>query len=145
MKTSLNIHTKTSSQDFTDLEDLLQTYIVSQLHVLVQIFQFTLYKCFQFTLRQYLVGNGISRSASFENVYTRTKTSLKGKRVERVRRQESDAQSSVNQSVDADDEYYRRGSDTQDDVFVVELEKGDSGIGVGLIDGLVSIVGGIYV
>ena len=32
---------------------------------------------------------------------------------------------------------YRNGNDSQDDVFVVELEKGDSGIGVGLIDGLV--------
>ena len=31
----------------------------------------------------------------------------------------------------------RENDDRQDDVFIVELEKGDDGIGLGLIDGLV--------
>ena len=34
----------------------------------------------------------------------------------------------------------RENDDRQDDVFIVELEKGDDGIGLGLIDGLVSDV-----
>lgn len=32
----------------------------------------------------------------------------------------------------------RSGDDRQDDVFIVELERGSSGLGLGLIDGLVS-------
>ena len=54
--------------------------------------------------------------------------------------QKAEAEVSRNQSeADLDEDGFRRGSDVQDDVFVVELEKGDSGIGVGLIDGLVRI------
>lgn len=34
----------------------------------------------------------------------------------------------------------RETDDRQDDVFIVELEKGDDGIGLGLIDGLVRVV-----
>ena len=33
----------------------------------------------------------------------------------------------------------RSGDDGQDDVFIVELERGNSGLGLGLIDGLVSL------
>ena len=34
----------------------------------------------------------------------------------------------------------RGGDDGQDDVFIVELERGNSGLGLGLIDGLVSTI-----
>ena len=76
--------------------------------------------------------NGISKSASCDNITNKNRTSSKG-------RKSNDAGQTPEAEVSSnpDEEGFRRGSDAQDDVFVVELEKGDSGIGVGLIDGLV--------
>ena len=81
--------------------------------------------------------NGISKSASWDNIANRDRTSGKGRR-SRDAGQNPEAEVLSNPSEkDSEEEGFRRGSDTQDDVFVVELEKGDTGIGVGLIDGLV--------
>ena len=81
--------------------------------------------------------NGISKSASCDNIPNQNRGSRKSRK-SRDAGKVPDVQVSSNTSdKDPDEDGFRRGSDTQDDVFVVELEKGDSGIGVGLIDGLV--------
>ena len=81
--------------------------------------------------------NGISKSASWGDIAHPSRTSGKARR-SRDAGQKPEPEVQTSQSETAlDEEYYRRGSDAQDDVFVVELNKGDTGIGVGLIDGLV--------
>ena len=82
--------------------------------------------------------NGISKSASCDNIATRRGSSGKGRKSRDAGQKPEAEVLSKESDKELEDESYRRGSDTQDDVFVVELEKGDSGIGVGLIDGLVS-------
>ncbi|XP_028413193.1 ras-associating and dilute domain-containing protein-like [Dendronephthya gigantea] len=91
--------------------------------------------------------NGISKSASWGDIAHPSRTSKKARR-SRDAGQKPEFEVQSNQSEGAlDEEYYRRGSDAQDDVFVVELNKGDTGIGVGLIDGLYTPLksNGIYV
>ena len=82
--------------------------------------------------------NGISKSASCDNITDQNRGSKKGRK-SRDAGKNPDAEIPSNASDDDPNEGFRRDSDAQDDVFVVELEKGDSGIGVGLIDGLVRI------
>ena len=88
------------------------------------------------------LANGLSKSASLNNLSSRTHSSIKPKRSNSGRKTvEQEETLPTDKNGNSDDvlakDGYRNGNDSQDDVFVVELEKGDSGIGVGLIDGLV--------
>lgn len=85
------------------------------------------------------------KSASLGNLSNKNQTLEKGRKShdsrvrQRVEPEDTTHRNATRNQDDSEleEEGYRKGGDDQDDVFVVELEKGDSGIGVGLIDGLV--------